>query len=189
MIVGVFLLLRRIHPVTGLHANFLFLGLGFTLMESSAIVRLALVFGSTWTVNATVFASVLATIFVANRMVLRGIAPPIGVAWVGVCCFVLVNYFFPVPALFAVGPALRVVLCGLLIGAPVYFAAVCFSHLFRRQRITGYPLGINLIGAMGGGLIEYVSMLIGMRAVWMIVLVIYLLAWLSTSLIEGRRQG
>jgi hypothetical protein len=186
LIGGVFLLLRRIHPVTGLYANFLFLGLGFTLMESSAIVRLALVFGSTWTVNATVFASVLATIFVANRMVLRGSAPPEGVAWVGLCCFVLVNYFFPVSLLFRVGPALRVLSCGLLIGLPVYFAAVCFSHLFRRQRITGYPLGVNLIGAMGGGLIEYASMVIGMRQVWMIVLVIYLLAWLSTSLIERR---
>ena len=31
LILGVFALLRRIHPVTGLHANYLFLGMGFTL--------------------------------------------------------------------------------------------------------------------------------------------------------------
>lgn len=90
------------------------------------------------------------------------------------------------PLLFEVGPALRVAGCGLLIGLSVYFAAVCFSRLFARQKITGYPLGINLIGAMGGGLIEYVSMALGMRLVWMIVLVIYLSAWLSTSWIERR---
>ena len=58
--------------------------------------------------------------------------------------------------------------------------AVCFSRLFARQTYTGYALGINLVGAMGGGLIEYVSMVIGMRSVWLLVLVVYLVAWLAT---------
>ena len=57
LIAGAFLLLRKLQPVKGLHANFLLLGVGFTLMESAAIVRLALLFGSTWTVNAVVFCS------------------------------------------------------------------------------------------------------------------------------------
>ena len=55
-----------------------------------------------------------------------------------------------------------------------------FSHLFGREKVTGYPLGINLIGAMAGGVVEYVSMLIGMRGVWLVVLAIYLAAWLTT---------
>jgi hypothetical protein len=38
-------------------------------------VRFALLFGSTWVVNAVVFTSVLATIFVANVVVLRRRAP------------------------------------------------------------------------------------------------------------------
>ncbi len=171
---------------TGLYANFLFLGVGFTLMESSAIVRLALVFGSTWTVNAAVFASVLLMIFIANWSVLRGLAPTLSVAWPSLCACILLDYFLPVAALFDLGPWLRVAACGLSIGLPVYFAAVCFSRLFRREQVTGYPLGINLIGAMAGGFVEYVSMLIGLRQVWLIVLVIYLLAWLSTLLIERR---
>ncbi len=181
---------RSIGPMgssAGMHANFLFLGLGFTLMESSAIVRLALVFGSTWTVNAAVFAAVLSTIFVANWTVLRGRAPSLAVAWPSLCACILVNYFLPVAALFDVGPGLRVVASGLLIGLPVYFAAVCFSRLFRRQQVTGYPLGVNLIGAMAGGFVEYVSMLIGLRGVWLVVLIVYLLAWLSTLSIERRR--
>ncbi len=181
--------LRRATPeeeVTGLHANFLFLGIGFTLMESSAIVRLALVFGSTWTVNAAVFAAVLSTIFLANWTVLRGRAPSLAVAWPSLCACILLNDFLPVAALFEVGRGLRVIASGLVIGLPVYFAAVCFSRLFRRQPVTGYALGVNLIGAMAGGFVEYVSMLIGLRQVWLVVLVVYLLAWLSTSLIERR---
>ena len=81
---------------------------------------------------------------------------------------------------------LRVSICMLLIGVPVFFAAVCFSHIFKKQSITGYPLGINLIGAMAGGIIEYVSMVVGIRMVWLFILVIYLLAWLSTNLIGER---
>jgi len=33
---------------------------------------------------------------------------------------------------------------------------------------------------MGGGLIEYTSMVIGMRSVWLLVLVVYLMAWPET---------
>ena len=56
LIAAVFALLRRLEPTRGfLRSEFLLLGLGFTLLESSAIVRLSLLFGSTWTVNVVVF--------------------------------------------------------------------------------------------------------------------------------------
>ena len=184
----VFLLLRRVHPVSGLHLNFLFLGLGFTLMESSAVVRLALLFGSTWVVNAVVFSAVLSTIFVANALVQRGLAPGLRVAWAGVLLGVLANYAFPVSALLAVGATGRALAASTLIGLPVFCAAVAFSTLFRREPVTGYPLGVNLVGAMAGGLIEYASMALGMRAVWLIVLGIYALAWVSTQL-PARRDA
>jgi SAM-dependent methyltransferase len=182
LVLGVFLLLRRIHPVTGLHANYLFLGMGFTLMESSAVVRLALLFGSTWLVNAVVFASVLLTIFLANALVLRRRAPSLSLAWGGLIAALAVNYAFPVSSLFAVGAGGRAVAAALLIGVPVFCAALCFSHLFGREPVTGYPLGVNLVGAMAGGLLEYVSMATGMRAIWLLVLAVYGLAWLSTRL-------
>jgi SAM-dependent methyltransferase len=186
LVAGAVLLLRRIHPVTGLHADFLFLGVGFTLMESSAVVRLALLFGSTWVVNAVVFSAVLLTIFIANALVLRGLAPPLRAAWLGLGIFVLVNYAFPVSALFALGGAGRALAAAALVGLPVFCAALAFSHLFGRQPVTGYPLGINLVGAMAGGLLEYASMAIGMRSVWLIVFAVYALAWVSFEW-AGRR--
>jgi hypothetical protein len=185
LVLAVFVLLRRIHPVTGLHANYLFLGMGFTLMESSAVVRLALLFGSTWLVNAVVFSSVLLTIFLANALVLRQRAPSLQAAWLGLLVALLVNYAFPVSSLFAAGAAGRTVAAALLIGAPVFCAALCFSHLFRREPVTGYPLGVNLVGAMAGGLLEYLSMATGMRAIWLVVLVVYGLAWLATRRADG----
>ena len=181
LVAAALLLLRRVHPVTGLHGDFLLLGVGFTLMESSAVVRLALLFGSTWVVNAVVFSSVLLTIFGANTLVQRGLAPPLRPAWAGLALCVVANYAFPVSSLFALGAAGRTLAAAALVGLPVFCAALVFSHLFGRQPVTGYPLGINLVGAMAGGLLEYASMAIGMRSVWLIVLAVYALAWASSE--------
>lgn len=180
LLVGAFLVLRTQHRVAGLHANFLLLGLGFTLMESAAIVRFALLFGSTWITSAVVFSSVLATIWLANWLVQRGIAPRIQIGWAGVVLFIGLNYLLPLQLFFAVGAPARVLLLALLIGLPVFFAAVCFSRLFAAQRLTGSALGMNLIGAMGGGFVEYLSMVTGMRAIWLLALAVYLGAWLAT---------
>ncbi len=185
LIAGVFLLLRRVHPVPGLHLEFLLLGLGFTLMESAAVVRMALVFGSTWTVNAVVFASVLLTAFLANLAVLKGRAPSLRVAGTCLVGAILLAWLFPLPVLFHVPPLAKLAACGVLVGLPVLCAGVCFSRLFAEQATTGYALGVNLVGAMAGGLVEYLSMLLGMRAIWLVALGVYLLAFL----VARRRRG
>ncbi len=96
--------------------------------------------------------------------------------WGCVIIGVLVNWAFPVQVLNGFGFPVRVILSILLIGTPVFFAAACFSRLFAKEESTGYPLGMNLVGVMCGGLFEYVSMLTGMRAVWLLVVVVYLSA-------------
>jgi len=72
------------------------------------------------------------------------------------------------------------VLCGLLIGIPVFCASVCFSRLFGVEPTTGFALGVNLVGAMAGGLVEYASMILGMRAIWLILVSVYGLAWAAS---------
>ncbi len=186
LVAAAFVLLRRLHPVRKLHANFLFLGIGFTLMESAAIVRLALIFGSTWTVNAVVFATVLLTIFITNWMVMKEKALGLRWAWIGLGASILLNVFFPLPWLFALHPVAKIVACGVLIGLPVHFAAVCFSRLFASQKTTGYALGVNLVGAMAGGTLEYLSMYFGMRGVWLVALTVYGLAMLATGVAKRK---
>ncbi|HTO54804.1 MAG TPA: hypothetical protein VMR50_15570 [Myxococcota bacterium] len=191
VMVAAFALLRRLQPVRGWYLNFWLLGLGFTLMESSAIVRLALLFGSTWSVNALVFTAFLLTVFIANYTVLRRWAPPLRAAWAGLFLAIAVNYAFPLPALFALAAPLRALACAALVGLPVYCASVCFSRLFAAEPSVGYPLGINLIGAMAGGLVEYASMALGMRAVWLVALGVYVSAFLATRFLApaGARSG
>jgi hypothetical protein len=175
-----FFILRKAHSESSWHFNFLFLGLGFTLMESAAIVRLALLFGSTWIVNAVVFSSVLLTIFIANLLVLKNHAPSLRLAWKILLCGLIVNYLLPLHYLLAFNFIERVLICAALIGIPVFSAAICFSRLFEKEKHTGYALGVNLIGAMSGGFIEYFSMLFGLRAIWLIVIGVYFLAWFSS---------
>lgn len=175
MLIGAaFVVVRRLHPGEPMRGEFFLLGLGFTLVESAAVVRLALLFGTTWVVNAVVFASVLAMIFLANAAVLRGRAPSLRTAWTGVALSLAVNALLPLDMLLALPPAGRVAAAGLLVGAPVFFAAVCFSRLFARESSTGFALGVNLIGAMAGGGLEYLSMVLGMRAVWWLAVCVYL---------------
>jgi len=142
--------------------------------------------GSTWVVNAVVFSGVLLTIFLANLSALKERAPPLNVAWAALLGFILVNYLLPVQWLFGVGWVLRTLSCVVLIGGPVYFAGICFSRLFAQEPTTGYPLGINLVGVMAGGMLEYLSMLVGMKAVWLAVLAVYMLAWYAT--LRGQRS-
>ena len=182
LIFGAFMLLRSQHRVTGLHTNFFLLGVGFTLMETAAVVRFALLFGATWVTNSLVFIAVLSTILVANWLTQKELTPRLSRAWGGLFLFVLLNYFMPMQELFALGAGARVLALACLIGAPVFFAAVCFSRLFRVQPLTGSALGMNLVGAMAGGLVEYISMVTGMRAVWLLVLAVYLGAMLTSRL-------
>jgi hypothetical protein len=181
LIVGAFVLLKRLHHGEGRFENFFFLGLGFTLLQAAAIVRLALVFGATWMVSAIVFSSTLLMIFLANLAVHRDRAPSLNASWAGLVGSLLLNVWFPVSWLFSAALPLRVLGAAVLIGTPVYFAGTCFSRLFSEQRQTGFPLGINLVGAMAGGLIEYLSMVVGMRSIWLIIVAVYLMAYLTTA--------
>ena len=57
-------------PSVGFLAQMFFLGAGFMLIETKAVVHMALLFGGTWLVNSIVFCAVLVMILVANLFVL-----------------------------------------------------------------------------------------------------------------------
>jgi SAM-dependent methyltransferase len=162
----------------GFGAEFFFLGLAFTLLESAAIVRLALLFGTTWMVNSVVFSTVLATILLSNWIVKKHGGLPMMVSWIGLAMAMAANILVPLQLLIGLGFWEKFGASLALVGIPVLLAGNAFSQMFARQDRTGYALGINLIGAMGGGLIEYVSMLYGMRSVWIVLTVIYTAAFL-----------
>lgn len=140
---------------------------------------MALVAGTTWIVNSAVFAGVLVFTSLANLAVLR-----LGLKrhepWlVGLAAALLVAWLFPFSRLLALPNALAVALGAGLLTLPVFFAGVVFSIFFRGAVQPRRALASNLFGAVLGGFAEYLSMLIGNRAMTLVAIGLYGLAWLS----------
>jgi hypothetical protein len=67
---------------------------------------------------------------------------------------------------------------GVLIGLPVGFAGIVVSMLLARARSLSGALGANLLGAVAGGCLEYLSIYAGLRAMALMATGLYLLAML-----------
>ena len=81
---------------------------------------------------------------------------------------------FPLDALLATGnPAARFAAASLVIFAPVFFANMVFSSIFRERKAHEVYFGWNLVGAVAGGVLEYSSIMLGYQALALIVLVLY----------------
>src|SRR5438128_10951785 len=64
----------------------------------------------------------------------------------------------------------------LLVFAPILFAGVIFAASFKRTTDPDRALGINIAGAMVGGLAEYSSMLLGFQYLMLVALLFYALS-------------
>ena len=63
---------------------------------------------------------------------------------------------------------------GLLNALPVGSAGLVFSSLLRNSTHPDTALGANLLGAVAGGCLEYLSMVTGLRALTLLALALYL---------------
>ena len=65
---------------------------------------------------------------------------------------------------------------GVLVFSPVFFAGLLFSAEYRRSASPSMDFGANLLGAMVGGVGEYVSLITGYRFLIVLVAACYLAA-------------
>ena len=149
------------------------MGAAFLLIETRGVVNLSLLFGSTWIVNSAVFAGILIMAFLANLWVARMQPERLGLFFVLLFASVLLICFLPTRLLLDLPLWGRAVAGGLVNGLPIAFAGVIFSTLFSRSASPALSLGSNLLGAMLGGCIEYLSMFVGLRALALVALAIY----------------
>jgi SAM-dependent methyltransferase len=162
------------------------LGAGFLLVETKAVVHMALLFGGTWTVNAIVFFSILAMILLANSIALRlavGTRPLLPYALL--LLTLAMNAVVPLGAFLGLAPAARAALSSALAFSPILFAGIVFALAFRRSRAPDLDLGSNVAGAMAGGLLEHGSTLVGFRGLLVVAMVLYALAAWSSRRAPG----
>jgi SAM-dependent methyltransferase len=161
------------------YVDLFFMGAAFLLLETKAVVQFALLFGTTWFVNALVFAGVLAIVLLAIEVERRiHIGRPLllfGLLFVGL----LVAWLVPTDALLGFSVVPRFFLAITLAFFPIFVANLIFAERFRDTADPTAAFGANLLGAMVGGTLEYLSLLVGFRALLFVVALIYLLAYLT----------
>ena len=152
------------------------MGAGFLLLETQVISRLALYFGTTWQVNGIVISAMLTTLLLANMVVqyassfLRRswLLPLLVASLIGV-------YLLPASRL-PQNPTSAGMLMAFAFSVPVFFAGLLFGIEFQKTTSPSSALGANILGAVVGGLLENLSLLMGMRALLLITIAFYCLA-------------
>jgi hypothetical protein len=162
---------------TNLHVTMLLLGAGFMLLETKAVVHMALIFGSTWIVNAVVFSAVLVMILIANVRVLRGKPVRLATFYAGLLAALALNVAVPLDAFLGWPLLARAGIAGALLLAPVFFSGVIFATLFREARHPEQALAFNTAGALLGGFAESASLVIGFQYLLGLAALIYLGSW------------
>jgi SAM-dependent methyltransferase len=161
------------------------LGASFLLLETKSVTEMSLLFGSTWQVNVLVFASILLLIFSANHFILR--KGPFNKAriFLGLFISIGISYAIPTHSLLALPLAGQWVAGALITAVPLFFAGMLFSQIFQSRKDTTTALGYNLTGAICGGLMEYSSMALGTKNLYLLALILYILAFL----VHRRERG
>jgi spermidine synthase len=160
---------------------FFLMGAAFLLLETKSLAYFSLLFGTTWLVNSLAFSGILLSVLIANLAVQRFGIRNRPVLFAGLFLSLLVAYFVPPGLLLGVdSDLLRFVAAAALVFAPIFFANLVFSREFRDAEESTRAFGWNLLGAVAGGGLEYLSLVIGFRNLLWIVAGCYLVVLLVT---------
>ena len=155
------------------------LGVGFMLIETKGITELALYFGSTWLVISLVIASLLVLAFLANWYVMKLGKPPLGRTYLCLLASIGIGYLATFYRSQLLDLPAGSSLAALLLTLPMLFSGIAFSAELEHRASVGVVLSSNIFGAMVGGVLEYNAMYFGFRALYLIALAVYVLAWLG----------
>ena len=157
--------------------HFLFLGLGFMLLETKSIADCSLYFGATWITTAAVVIGMLLMALAANAAAPRLKGIPVW-AYAPLLAALAALYFAPSGWVLARSLPVRLVWTALAAPLPAFFAGLIFSSSFRAAPNRAALFGANLIGAMLGGFFEYLSMAAGRRSLTLILVAAYAASFL-----------
>jgi hypothetical protein len=163
--------------------HFFFLGIAFMLLETRSLVTFGLLFGNTWMVNSLVFFAILSSVLLAILFNARFKMTHIWIFYVLLFLFLILNYLLPLDTLLGVSsPLLRYGLASFLTFAPIFCANVVFSHSFRDSAAADIAFGSNLLGAMLGGMLEYIALALGYQALLLFVVLFYGIAYFTRNI-------
>src|SRR5262249_37645596 len=140
---------------------FFSMGAGFLLLETQIVSRLALYFGTTWHVSGIVIGAILVALLAANAVVERQTEPwPRHWCMAGLLAGLLTAYIAPFGRLPGSASVVGSISAAVF-AIPVFFAGLLFATEFRLTDSPSAALGANMLGAVIGGLLENLSLVIG----------------------------
>lgn len=160
------------------YGDLFLLGVGFLLLETKSVTGFALLFGTTWLVNAIVFAGVLVAVLAAVEVTRRFRTPPLPVMYGVLAGGLLLSWLVPNSWLLSLPVPLRAVTAVAVAFLPIFAANVVFAKRFADSANSTVAFGANLLGAMVGGCLEYLALLVGYRGLLIVAAVLYLGAFL-----------
>ncbi len=154
--------------------HFFLLGAGFMLLETKSIIQFALLWGSTWIVASLSIASVLVMALAANYVVSKTeIRRPWLVGLVLVALLAL-SYAIPIGRITFASRVTESIFYGALVFSPVLCAGLLFGSAIKDSTSLPRDYGTNLLGAMVGGVFEYLSLATGFQALLVVIALCYI---------------
>jgi spermidine synthase len=166
--------------------HFFFLGAGFMLLETKSIVQFALLWGSTWSSASLAIGAVLLMALASACVAGRIQRPHRGLVATALLVLIVLNVAIPVGRVTFDSRLTESAFYALLVFSPVFCAGLLFSSSFKQSESTATDFGANLLGAMVGGVGEYLSLVAGYRFLLVLVGLCYLLAIAFSGLLREK---
>lgn len=165
------------YTVEPLGRTMFYLGAAFMLVEVKSVSQMGLLAGTTWLVNSAVIAAILIMILIANILQMRIKVQDPKPLYILLFVALIGSYFMPLSMFNAMGMFERLTLGGLVLALPIFFASWIFAITFSKVDVPHNALGMNLLGTLVGGALEYFSMVLGISALNLVALALYGLAF------------
>jgi hypothetical protein len=153
------------------------MGAAFLLLETKNVVQFALLFGTTWFVNSLVFVGILLAVYLAIEVARRLDLGPSWRLYVALLLALAGAWVVQPNLLLGLAVVPRFLVATVVAFIPVFLANLIFAKRFRDVASSSLAFGANLLGAMVGGILEYVSLITGYRALLVLVVVLYAAAF------------
>jgi hypothetical protein len=136
-------------------------------------------------VNALVFAGVLLVVLAAVEVTRRFPTPPLRVLYVALAGALLLAALLPPELLLGLPVVPRGLAAVAVAFAPVFVANLIFAKRFADTADATSAFAANLLGAIVGGCLEYLSLVIGYQALLLLAALLYAGALATTPRIRA----